>query len=212
MARKSEIRASARAGLDALMKVGQAEDEQAAAKHLQEALEHIVQAAEGISLREATVAGMQDGSSTRRTRTTPQTGLEPLEEADYSTDQRIAFAKRGHAIPVTNDAGDIVGGRYPIQTRADVHNAILDADRSGAGAEERRHIVKNARRVGASGLIPSSWGGGKKGKARESAPLTLREAVAIGETSLLEALRPDVQEDPRLGLLDRMGIRDELGS
>lgn len=52
MAKKSQIREQARAGLDALMKVGQAADEKAAAKHLQEALEHITQAAHGVSLRE----------------------------------------------------------------------------------------------------------------------------------------------------------------
>lgn len=52
MAKKSQIRESARAGLDALMKVGQAPDEKTAARHLQEALEHITQAAHGVSLRE----------------------------------------------------------------------------------------------------------------------------------------------------------------
>jgi len=52
MAKKSEIRTQARAGLDALMKVGNAADEKTAARHLREALEHITQAAHGLSLRE----------------------------------------------------------------------------------------------------------------------------------------------------------------
>ena len=78
-------------------------------------------------------------------------------EEDYSTAQRVAMAKRGAAIPVRNTNGEIVGGRYPIDTSQDVENAVADHGRSGGGAEEQAHIVKNARRVGATGKLPDDW-------------------------------------------------------
>ena len=93
-----------------------------------------------------------------------------LRERDFTTEQRIALAKQGHAIPVRNDKGEIVGGRYPIETAQDVRNAINDYNRSGGGSEEKAHIAKNAKRLNVK--LPKAW------KTRESTTLRLliREA------------------------------------
>ena len=80
-----------------------------------------------------------------------------MRERDYSTEDRVELARQGKAIPVRDDRGEIIGGRYPIETRQDVEDAVNDADRSDAGSAERQHIIRNAERVGASEVIPGDW-------------------------------------------------------
>lgn len=207
MARKSEIRAKAAAGLDALLKAASASDDAQGAAHLQEALEHITEAAgvlpEGKSLRE--VAADAPTSESLLARLQPPPSPVELRERDFTTAERTGLAKRGHAIPVKNDRGEIVNGHYPIVSRDDVENAVDDADRTGASRKVRKHIIRQAQRLGVSDLIPASW---KAGKAREStsAPLTLRERAAIGEGSLIDVATSDAREDRRLPLLQRLGI------
>jgi hypothetical protein len=93
--KKSEIREQARAGLDALLKVASATDDQLAGVYLQEALEHIAQAGHGVSLREV---------AARR-------GSSPA-SAGHAEDQRlreaIAFATgQTNANPLTG-GGDLL--------------------------------------------------------------------------------------------------------
>lgn len=209
MARKSEIKARARAGVELLLAASQAQSEEQADRHIREAFDALASAAgivpDGRRLSE--VSADRSGSLTRLG-VDREFGVE-LRERDFSQAQRTALAKRGQAIPVKNERGEITGGRYPIETRQDVENAVHDADRTGAGGKVRKHLVRQAKRLGASDLIPASW---TDGKARESAPLTLRERAAVGEVSLAEALHPEAREDPRLSLLERLGIdSDYLG-
>jgi hypothetical protein len=78
---------------------------------------------------------------------------------DYSTDQRVEMAKKGQAIPVRNDKGEIVDGRYPIGDGADLSNAIAAFGR-GSPADKptiKAHIIKNAKRLGLSDKIPEDW-------------------------------------------------------
>jgi hypothetical protein len=197
MATKAEIRRAAKDAEELFARASSSRDEREGDVLVTQAMARLREAAHGkgdASLREAAV----------RRRTEPLRLL----ERDFSTAERVALAKQGHALPVKNDHGEIVSGRYPIKTRADVEAAVHDADRTGAGRKVRKHIIAQAKRVGASDVIPASW---KGAKARESAPLTLREAVAVGEVGLLDAANPDMREDFRLGLLQRMGIdRDYL--
>lgn len=209
MARKSEIRGAALAALNSLTAAAQAGSEQEGAGHLADALAKLTEAA-GLAepgkgaekLREAATSREAPGGDLL-TRLGVCDGDVELRERDFSTAERVAMAKQGRALPVKNASGQVVHGRYPIESRQDVENAVHDADRSGAGRKVKRHLIRNAKRVGASDLIPSSWG---DGKARESAPLTLRERAAVGEISLLEALDPESREDPRTSLLDRLGL------
>lgn len=194
MARKSEIRQAARDARELFARASRERDEREADALVTQAMRRLNEAADG----------KDAGGSTLRERAT-----EPLRllERDFSQAERVAMAKRGAAMPLKNTHGEVVGGSYPIETRQDVENAVQDADRTGAGRKVRKHIAKMARKVNAEDLIPAAW---KGSKARESAPLTLREAVAVGELSLLDAADPEMREDSRLGLLERVGIDRDL--
>lgn len=77
----------------------------------------------------------------------------------FTTEQRVALAKKGWAIPVKDDAGDIVDGRYPIETESDLENAISAIGRVAAGDREMviAHIKRQASRLGATDKIPDGW-------------------------------------------------------
>ena len=69
--------------------------------------------------------------------------------------KRDKAEEAGHAMP---------GGRYPIDTEADLDKAIRAVGRAGgpSGTEEdrdavRRHIIKQAKRLGLSDKIPDTW-------------------------------------------------------
>lgn len=72
--------------------------------------------------------------------------------ADHNTADREADAKSGKAMP---------GGRFPIENKADLQNAIRAVGRAKGGAAGRaavrRFIMKRAKVLGASNMIPKSW-------------------------------------------------------
>ena len=80
---------------------------------------------------------------------------------DFSTAERVELAKKGHAIPVRNDAGEIVDGRYPIETVEDLQNAVKDYNRtSGKGLDRdvvKNHIKVQAHRLHAMDALPEDW-------------------------------------------------------
>jgi hypothetical protein len=72
-----------------------------------------------------------------------------------SQEKRDKAEEAGHAMP---------GGRYPIETAEDLDNAIAAVGRAGGpeGTEEdrnavRRHIIKQAKRLGLEDKIPDTW-------------------------------------------------------
>lgn len=75
---------------------------------------------------------------------------------DYSKEKRQAMADKGHAMPDSER-----GGRYPIRNRADLERAIQAVGRAKGGdagrAAVRRFIIKRAKALGLTNLIPSSW-------------------------------------------------------
>lgn len=82
-----------------------------------------------------------------------EVGPEPegFEKRTFSTEQRVAAAKAGNAIPVRNDSGAIVDGRYPIENVADLMNAARAIGRVAEGdrAKVIAHIKRRARALGA---------------------------------------------------------------
>lgn len=79
--------------------------------------------------------------------------------ADISTAARKSAAAKGDALP---------GGRYPIRNKQDLENAIHAVGRAKGGAAGRaavkRFIIKRAKALGATSMLPDSWksGDGKK--------------------------------------------------
>ncbi len=99
----------------------------------------------------------------------------PLQEREYSAEDRQAMAEQGKALP---------DGSFPIADREDLHNAIMDVGRARDEQQAKTHILARARALGATDMIPREWlGEGRPAAVTES----LREA-----TDLLEAtVSPD---------------------
>lgn len=76
--------------------------------------------------------------------------MEGEEARDFSTDQRKSLAKSGAALP---------DGSYPIVTAGDLANAIKAFGRSNPGdrAKVKAHIIKRARALKRTDLIPDGW-------------------------------------------------------
>ena len=77
--------------------------------------------------------------------------------AGPDTSTRKSLASQGKAMPDPQGSG----GRFPIRNRADLEKAIKAVGRASGGEEGRRKvrrfIMKRARALGLSNLIPSSW-------------------------------------------------------
>ena len=70
--------------------------------------------------------------------------------AKYNADDRKKMAKDGSAMP---------DGSFPIADVEDLKSAIRAVGRAGADHDAvRRHIVRRAKALGKSALIPSNWG------------------------------------------------------
>jgi len=70
---------------------------------------------------------------------------------DFSSDKRDDLAKKGHALK---------DGSFPIENVADLRRAVRAYGRTtdDKKVKVRRHIVKRARALGKSDLIPDNWG------------------------------------------------------
>lgn len=69
--------------------------------------------------------------------------------ADLTAEGRHHSAQTGHAMP---------DGSYPIETRQDLAKAIMALGRAKHPQTAKAHIIKRARALGATNLLPKSWG------------------------------------------------------
>jgi hypothetical protein len=67
-------------------------------------------------------------------------------ERDVSKDERIALAKKGQAIPIKDDKGNIIGGRFPMANCEDVKAAAMSVGR-GKGDDVKGFIKKVASKL-----------------------------------------------------------------
>lgn len=72
-----------------------------------------------------------------------------LLDRDFSSEERQRMAKSGVAMS---------DGSFPIPDRDALRRAIAAYGRAGNKAAVRRHIVKRARALGATDLLPDGWG------------------------------------------------------
>lgn len=70
------------------------------------------------------------------------------DKRDFSADERDAAASEGVAMP---------DGSFPIKSEADLKNAIRLAGNAKDPAAAKAHIVKRAKALGRTDLIPDSW-------------------------------------------------------
>lgn len=88
-------------------------------------------------------------------------------ERRFTAKQRKQMASSGQAMP---------GGRYPIANKSDLRNAIRAVGR-GKGDHNaiRQHIIRRAKALGLSSMIPDNWT--NSGASKENAP----EESLVGE-------------------------------
>lgn len=78
---------------------------------------------------------------------------ETVLEEDLSQDQRMKLAKSGKAKP---------DGSYPIRNKTDLSNAIQSWGRGGATESDKAWIVKRAKALKATDMLPADWDGSTK--------------------------------------------------
>ena len=67
---------------------------------------------------------------------------------DYSTVSRRRMAESGAAMP---------DGSFPIANETDLRNAIQSVGRASNYEAARRHIIRRARTLGLTSLLPEDW-------------------------------------------------------
>lgn len=115
-----------------------------------------------------------------------------------SMDEVTAAVARTKGGSVTSEARDkarksehaMPDGSFPIEDGADLDNAIQSVGRAKDSEAARRHIIKQAKRLGLESKIPDSWN--TDGSVTASAALDdgKREALTAAVGALVEKLGP----------------------
>lgn len=71
-----------------------------------------------------------------------------MEKRDYSAATRERMARQGTAMR---------DGSFPIADEADLRNAIQSVGRAGDYDSAKRHIIRRARALGLTQLLPEDW-------------------------------------------------------
>lgn len=96
--------------------------------------------------------------------------------ASFTRDERKALALRGQALP---------DGSYPIRNVEDLKNAIQAFGRSKKSkrSDVRKHIMKQAKRLRRSDLIPEEWRDTMSSELAQTASLMREKAAVIAAAS-----------------------------
>ena len=113
----------------------------------------------------------------------------------YTRKQRVEMAKKGWAIPILDDSGEILDGSCPIASTNDLTNAIRTLDQLKDKTAARVHIRKRASELAATDLLPKSWTARKRKRGRP-----------VGSVSLTRE-----REETILGLI-RQGVFDSVAA
>lgn len=107
------------------------------------------------------------------------------EARNFSTKQRKRLAKKGHALP---------DGSFPIVNESDLKNAIQAYGRASNKTKAKRHIIKRARALGATSLLPDDWK--KSDKSNEDTIMSRIECTYedCGRTFIDKAMMEDHSE------------------
>ena len=81
-----------------------------------------------------------------------------MNKADFSDDDRKNLASQGKALP---------DGSYPIRNKSDLHNAIQAFGRAKDKGRAKAWIIRRARVLGATNMLPESWGVSKSDDASD---------------------------------------------
>lgn len=115
-----------------------------------------------------------------------------LFKRDVSSDERERLAERGAAMP---------DGSYPIANTSDLANAVQAYGRASNKAAVKAHIIRRARALNATNLLPDTWEVSKVlDQNAESVEQTIKEDPTMGFD--LDSL--DLEADVRKALDDHI--------
>ncbi len=104
----------------------------------------------------------------------------------YDKQKRISMARKGDAIPITNDDGEILDGSLPIADAEDLDAAIRNVAHHIDRKRAKAHVVARAKAMGQSSRLPNSWTPKKRPRGRPvGSPSLTRER----EDTILRLLR-----------------------
>jgi hypothetical protein len=76
---------------------------------------------------------------------------------NYTRRERVQMAKKGWAITITNDKGEVLDGACPIANKDDLKRAIANYKVAKNKPIVRAHIKKRAGELGVEDVLPASW-------------------------------------------------------
>ncbi len=115
-----------------------------------------------------------------------------LYKRKVSTEERDRLAGKGQALP---------DGSFPIANASDLRNAVQAFGRAKNQAAAKSHIIKRAKALGKTDLLPDTWKVTKvQDKSPDRAPLRMEKHM---EKPDLSALDEDVQSEIEKALTDR---------
>ena len=103
----------------------------------------------------------------------------------YSEESRTEMAKGGMALP---------DGSYPIKDEADLRNAIQAFGRAKDKEAAKAHIMKRAKALGLTELIPANWGAGEKSASDDAVAIGSEEGKFLSSLMEFEILSAEIDE------------------
>ena len=121
----------------------------------------------------------------------------------FSPDKRRELAKEGMALP---------DGSFPIVTASDLENAIMAFGRAKNKSSAKRHIIKRARALKRTDLIPETWGkkdakGGMYGTPMDMEMPKKKKKLRYGEK---EADMAEMEDDEMTSPMSREELMDRV--
>lgn len=121
----------------------------------------------------------------------------------FSPDKRRELAKEGMALP---------DGSFPIVTASDLENAIMAFGRAKNKSSAKRHIIKRARALKRTDLIPEAWGkkdakGGMYGTPMDMEMPKKKKKLRYGEK---EADMAEMEDDEMTSPMSREELMDRV--
>lgn len=118
-----------------------------------------------------------------------------MHKAEFSEGQRRDLASNGQA---QSD------GSYPIRNKSDLHNAIQAYGRAKNPGKTKAWIIRRARALGATSMLPDSWGVSKSDDGADNGDVM--SDVSHDEGGAVDFRVPVKKED---GTWDYSGVPDE---
>ena len=114
-------------------------------------------------------------------------GQSNLNKRTFSADDRKRLAGSGAAMS---------DGSFPIENKSDLENAIQAIGRAKNPATAKAHIKARAKSLGATNLLPDTWGGGKSNVNKEEHDMSEGTVPVRKEDGSwdLSSLAPEAQE------------------